>query len=118
MTVSLNEGMTTVLFAPSNSVRIEHIREAIRSNGFTPKEADIRVAGMLLHRGDALALAVPGADTLVLQDLPAAPGQMTALRRLPPNEPIAVTGQVPAAEGRPATSSSRVLFVRSFVAAR
>jgi copper chaperone CopZ len=114
--VSLNEGVTTVHFAPSNSVRIEQIREAIRSNGFTPKEAEIRVAGVLLDRGDSLALAVPGADTLVLRDLPAAPGQLTAMRRLPPNERITVTGQVLASEGRSA-KSSRVLFVRSFAAA-
>ncbi len=116
MTVSLNEGMTTVQLAPSNQVRIEQIREVIRSNGFTPKEADVRVAGVLMQRGDSLGLAVPGAEELfVLQDYPGVSGQLSALRQLRPNERITITGQVPASEGRSA-KTSRVLLVRSFVA--
>ena len=115
-TVSLNEGMTTVQFASSNSVRIEQIREAIRSNGFTPKDAEIRVAGVLIHRGDTLLLAVPGAEeSFLLQDSMALQGQVSALRRLPPNERITVTGQVPASDGRSA-NTSWVLLVRSFLA--
>lgn len=99
-TVSLNEGMTTVQFASSNSVSIEQIPDAIRSNGFTPKEPDVRVAGVLIHRGDTLALAVPGAqDVLLLREFPGASGQITALRALRPNERITFAGQVPVSEG-------------------
>jgi copper chaperone CopZ len=115
-TVSVNEGMTTEQFASSNSVRIEQIREVIRSNGFTPKEADVRVAGLLVHRGDTLALAIPGAEELFpLQDYPGVSGQLSVLRQFRPNERITITGQVPASQGRSA-KPSRVLLVRSFVA--
>ncbi len=113
--VSLNEGMTTIQFAASNSVRIEQIREVIRANGFTPKEADIRVSGLLKVRGDTLTLAIPGIDELLqLQEFPGASEPISALRQLPPNVTITIAGQVPASEGR-SSSSPRVLLVRSFV---
>ncbi len=112
--VSLNEGMTTIQFDASNSLRIEQIREVIRKNGFTPKEAEIRVAGVLIQRGDTLALSMPGAEEpLILQEFPGVSGPIGALRQRPPNETITVAGQVPASEGR--ERSSRVLLVRSFV---
>lgn len=114
--VSLKEGMATIQFAPSNSVRTEQIRQAIRSNGFTPKEAEIRVAGALLHRADTLLLAVPGTEErFMLQDDPAIAAQLDALRQLGPNERATIIGQVPAPEGR-SGKSSRMLLVRSFVA--
>ena len=116
VSVSLNEGMTTIQFAASNSVRIEQIREVIRKNGFTPKEAEIKVAGLLNVRGDTLALASPGVDEpLLLQDFPGTSQPISALRQLSPNATITVAGQVPASEGRSA-KPSQVLFVRSFVA--
>lgn len=115
-TVSLNEGMTTVQLAPSNQVRIEQIREVIRANGFTPKEADVRVTGVLVHRADNVALAVPGADELfLLWAPPSAADQLSALRKFAPNQLVTVFGRVPASDRRHA-ASSRVLLVRSFVA--
>ncbi len=116
--VSLNEGMTTIQFGASNSVRIEQIREVIRKNGFTPKEAEVRVAGVLIQRGDTLALAIAGTDELLLlQDFPGASGQISALRQIQRNETITVAGQVTASVSRSA-KSARVLLVRSFASGR
>ena len=39
VTVSLNDGYADILLASQNTVTVERIREAIRRNGFTPREA-------------------------------------------------------------------------------
>ena len=112
--VSLKEGVATVQFAPSNRVTIARIREAVRSNGFTAREAEVRVAGSLVQRGDTLTLAVPGStDTFVLQDAPGSPGQIAELRRRGDNGRVVLTGRVPI----PAKGVRRPerLLVRSFI---
>lgn len=115
-TVSLNEGMATVRFAPSHGVSIERIREAIRDYGFAPKEAEVRVAGILVRRGNTLALAVPGAgDSLLLEDAPGAAGKTSSMQQLGPNAKVVVTGRVPASDSR-SPAAPRMLLVQSFVA--
>jgi copper chaperone CopZ len=112
--VSLKEGLATIQFAPSNRVTVAKIREAIRSNGFSAREAEIQVAGSLVRRGDALALVVPGTDEVfVLQDAPDAAGIVAELRRRDPRVRVVLTGQIP----RPRTREARgpeQLLVRSF----
>lgn len=49
-TISLNAGTARVQFAGDNSVSLEQIHEAIRENGFTPKEAQLAVEGKLSRR--------------------------------------------------------------------
>lgn len=46
-TVSLNDGYARVEFTDDNSVTLERIRETIRENGFTPKDATLIVVGSL-----------------------------------------------------------------------
>lgn len=43
--VSLNQGLATVKFKPDNRIRPEELWEAVRKNGFTPKETRILVRG-------------------------------------------------------------------------
>jgi hypothetical protein len=114
--VSLKEGVATIHFAPTNRVTLSKIREAIRSNGFSAREAEVRVAGSLVQRGDALALVVPGTEEVFfLQDAPGATGTVTELRRRGSNVRLVLTGQVPAAGARRAGEPARLL-VRSFAA--
>jgi copper chaperone CopZ len=94
--VSLKEGVATIQFAPSNRVTIARIREAVRSNGFTAREAEVRVAGSLVERGDSLTLVVPGAnDVFLLQDAPGSPGMIAELRRRGNDARVILTGRVP-----------------------
>ena len=114
--VSLKDGIATIRFAPSNRVAIARIREAIRSNGFAPREAEVTVGGSLTQRGDTLALVVPGtADVFMLRDAPRAIGTVAELRRHGVGNQVVVTGQVPRPVGRAAGPPERML-VRSFVA--
>jgi copper chaperone CopZ len=113
--VSLKEGVATIHFAPTNRVTLSKIREAIRSNGFSAREAEVQVAGSLVQRGDALALVVPGTDEVFfLQDAPGAAGVVAELRRRDPNARVVLTGQVPGPKPREARGPQRML-VRSFV---
>jgi hypothetical protein len=112
--VSLKDGVATIQFAPSNRVTVARIRDAIRKNGFRAREAEVRVAGSLIQRGDTLALIVPGTDDVfVLEEAPGAKGIVAELRRRQPNTAVVLSGQVPAARTRQGGSPNRML-VRSF----
>jgi hypothetical protein len=115
VTVSLKEGVATIQFAPANRVTLARVRGAIRSNGFTAREAEVRVAGTLVHRGDTLALVVPGTDeTFVLQDAPGSSGVVAELRRRDPNQRVVITGHIPRPPARRDARGPERLLVRSF----
>ena len=54
VTVSLNDGYADILLASQNTVTVERIREAIRRNGFSPREALVRVSGTVVRQGEQL----------------------------------------------------------------
>lgn len=58
--VSLNSGVAVVRFKPENRVAVEQIRDVVRSNGFTPKAADVRVRGRVVEEQGELMLVLPG----------------------------------------------------------
>jgi len=112
--VSLKEGVAAIQFAPANRVTLARIREAIRSNGFTPREAELTVAGSLAQRGDTLTLVVPGTgDVFVLEDATGATGTVAELRRRGAAGRVVVTGQVPGPRTKARSARDRML-VRSF----
>ena len=112
--VSLNEGTATLMFRPTHRVTVERIREMIRSNGFAPKEAEVRVAGEVTVRGDSLLLIIPEtSETFVLQDAPDATGRSAELRRRPLGGRTIVSGQVPAS-GKQSPLRPRLLLVRAY----
>jgi copper chaperone CopZ len=115
VTVSLKRGVATIQFAPSNRVTIARIREAVRSNGFTAREAEVRVAGLLAERGDSLTLVVPGSnDVFLLQDAPGSPGVIAEVRREGDGTRVVLTGRVPSpAKG---VKGPERLLVRSLTA--
>jgi copper chaperone CopZ len=115
--VSLKDGLATIQFAPANRVTLAKVREAIRSNGFTPREAEITVAGSLVKRGDTLTLAVPGTgDVFVLEDAPRGGRTVGELRRRTGSGQVLVTGQVPRPVKGERQGHARI-FVRSVASA-
>ena len=60
--VSLNRGVAVIRLKPENRVTLERVREAIRANGFTPKEAEVRARGTVVDDSGHLALVMPGGD--------------------------------------------------------
>jgi hypothetical protein len=115
--VSLKEGVATIQLAPSNRVTIGKIRDAIRSNGFTAREAEVRVAGTLVQRGDALLLVVPTTEeAFVLEAAPNGASMIARLRQAGANARVTLLGQLPA-PARAGRAPERLL-VRSIEAAR
>ena len=58
--VSLNEGLTVVDLKPGNNVTLVRLREVIRNNGFTTKEARIVASGAALPSGNDVAFEIGG----------------------------------------------------------
>ncbi len=45
--VSLNQGRASIQLKPGNSLRLEQVDQAVQNNGFTPKEARVKVRGQV-----------------------------------------------------------------------
>ena len=93
VTVSLNDGYADVVLVTQNTVTVERIREAIRRNGFTPREARVRVSGFVLRQGDQLALQVPGSEVAFL--LAGSGEELERLARAASGSPVTLNGTVP-----------------------
>lgn len=52
--VSLNEGLVVVGLEEENHVRLDRLRQVIRDQGFTPREAEIRARGVVERRDGRL----------------------------------------------------------------
>ena len=114
--VSLNEGTVVLRLAPTNRVTIERIREEIRSNGFAPRQAEVRITGQVMARGDSLVLVVAETnETFVLEDAPNARGRRAEIGRTRLGTKTVISGEVPAS-GKQPTWRPRRLLVRSFAA--
>ncbi|MGH8677442.1 MAG: heavy-metal-associated domain-containing protein [Burkholderiales bacterium] len=64
--VSLNAGMVTITLAADNQLSLDQIRQRILDNGFTPKEAIVRVFGTLDSGGSQLRLTTSANTSYLL----------------------------------------------------
>ena len=112
--VSLNEGFARVTFKADNRVTIEQVRQAIRVNGFTPKAADVRIAGRIIEEHGKLILAVPGQDRpFTLVEHPEAPGALQRLKSAGLGKPVIIEGTTPETPKRDAPDVT--IKVRRFI---
>jgi hypothetical protein len=92
--VSLNQGWADVRLAPGNKVSLGRLRDVVRDNGFTPKDARVKLKGRLVERGGRPALELTGSG--VVYSLSAAAGR--TLGDVPNDafgEDVLVEGRVP-----------------------
>lgn len=94
VTVSLNQGKAVVVLAENSPVSLTDIREVIRKNGFTPKEASARVSGRLVRVGDELRLQA-GKENYRLMSTAEAGEAWQKLRRLPEGAVVVLQVWVP-----------------------
>jgi hypothetical protein len=74
---------------------VEHVREVIRSNGFTPKAADVRLRGHVIEEKGELLLSPPGRDQpFRLVADPKTPGVLPRVRQAV-GQTIVIEGTVP-----------------------
>jgi copper chaperone CopZ len=76
--VSLNNGLATVKLKPGNTARPQDLWQAVRKNGFTPKETRVLVRGEVTNAGQP-QLKVTGTDQMLV--LKAEPKLLDEARR-------------------------------------
>jgi hypothetical protein len=100
--VSLERGLASIRFADAGRVDVVAIRAAIRDNGFTPREAELWVAGTVAEESGRLVLRAPGhARPFVIEEHPDAAGVAARLRADALGRTAAVRGRVPETPRRP-----------------
>ncbi|MEX2152543.1 MAG: cation transporter [Gemmatimonadaceae bacterium] len=114
--VSLKQGVATVRFKPDNRIAVDQIRDVVRSNGFTPKAAEVRIRGSVIEEKGELLLAVPGRDQVYhLGRDPNAPAAIERLRQVAGREVI-IEGTAPeAAKGQARVEPIRVRSVSDVI---
>lgn len=111
--VSLNGGLAVIRLAPENRVSVDQLRDAIRRNGFTPRDAEVRVTGKVVERDGRLALAVPGqAVPFLISDHPDAKGKTAELGLVARRKIVRAEGRMAAAQS--AVDRQPVLELRAF----
>jgi copper chaperone CopZ len=100
-TVSLNEGYAAVTLAPDNSVILEKIRQIIRDNGFTPKDATVVVSGAVARgNGNQLMLTTGGGQEYALVAAPDRQSVQQELSALPDGAAVEVKAHLGEGETR------------------
>ena len=96
VTVSLNDGYAEVLLSENSEATLADIRQVIRQNGFSPKDADVRVSGTVVQSNEGQLLLRTGVETFVLNAQ-----QETVLAQLSEKDSaVTVTGSVPTGDGQ------------------
>ena len=103
--VSLERASVTIGLRPGNRITLPQLRQIIRNNGFTAKDAIVTAIGTVIERGGKPALSVTGTDVVwVLASANNAP-YSDALQRVKTQEPAPVeaagTVAAPANENQP-----------------
>ncbi len=94
--VSLNQGYALVFLSRDTDLSVEQVRSVIRNNGFTPKEAKVRVRGRLERRDGSLLLVVPpGGRLFRLAEAVEARGRYGEIASLEPGRELWIRGVVP-----------------------
>lgn len=92
-TVKLNEGRAVLVLKPENTLTLEQIRESVRRNGFTPRDARITATAEIVG-GERLRLRITGTQDVYDVRVTSALEQQL---RAAGNRPVIVEGTVPVA---------------------
>jgi hypothetical protein len=63
-TVTLNEGRAVLQLKPDNQVTIAQVRERVRRNGFTPRDAVVTARAEAVVEGERLRLRITGTEEI------------------------------------------------------
>lgn len=103
--VSLNEGYADIALAETNAATVDQVRNAIRKNGFSPRETRLRVRGTVERQDTTLVVRLPHGVSFRLR------GSEEEVERLGAMEGyrVRLVGELPAPES--ATGDWRALRV-------
>lgn len=96
--VSLERAIAAIRLRAGNAVTLTQIREIVKNNGFTAKDATVTVVGTLIERGGKPALNVSGTNTVILlapdPKQPGAYKDVESRHRSASSAPVELTGVV------------------------
>ncbi|MGH2642763.1 MAG: heavy-metal-associated domain-containing protein [Chitinophagaceae bacterium] len=90
--ISLNKGMAFITLNPVNSVTLSAIRKDITDNGFSPRDADVKMRGVLKNINKELALQVQNEFFWVSAQ--SDPSALSELKKLPSGTEVTAAGHV------------------------
>jgi copper chaperone CopZ len=102
--VSLERGAATIALRPGNRITLPQLRQIIKNNGFTAKDATVTVIGTVVERGGKPALSVTGTDVVwLMAGSNAAYADAMQHVKAPQTAPVEAAGTVaaPANESQP-----------------
>jgi hypothetical protein len=92
-TVKLNEGRAVLQLKPDNRVTIAEVRDRVRRNGFTPREAVVTARADVLLEGDRVRLRISGTDEIY--DVRTTSGSLEQRLRSGAGQTFVVSGTIP-----------------------
>jgi copper chaperone CopZ len=102
--VSLERASVTIGLRPGNRIMLPQLRQIIRNNGFSAKDATVTAIGTVIERGGKPALSVTGTDVVwLLAGSNAAYSDAVQRVKAPQAAPVEAAGMVaaPANESQP-----------------
>lgn len=90
VTVSLNGGLATIDLTPNNQLTLGALREAVVNGGFSPKEATVRLTGVVKQQNEHWIVSLDSGETYLLDQTDASAG----LEEMEPETQVTVTGTV------------------------
>ena len=110
--VSLKKGLATVTMKPGNAVNIKQLQDAIAKNGFTMKQTEVVIRGVLESVGGKFRLKVSGTSDVL--DVGTAVAGVDLASNV--GKPVEVTGTMP--EGAKGKAPNILLEPRDILAFR
>ncbi len=101
VTISLNNGTAEIRLAPDNRQRLGEIRQRISDNGFSAKEAQVKLSGVLREKEGKLIIEVESGEVYALQQFADAKNVLEQLRKSKAGKHITVAGVVAEAKSTP-----------------
>jgi copper chaperone CopZ len=95
--VSLKKGLATVTMKPGNTATLKQLQEAISKNGFSMKQTEVVVRGVLENDGGKYRLKIAGtSDVLNIKDAASADaGNVSSTLSSMVGKQVEVTGTLP-----------------------
>ena len=112
--VSLERASVTIGLRPGNRITLPQLRQIIRNNGFSAKDATVTAIGTVIERGGKPALSVTGTDVVwLLAGSNAAYADAMQRVKAPQAAPVEAAGTVAAP---PNESQPEVLLLQALKA--
>jgi copper chaperone CopZ len=102
--VSLQRAVADIRLRRGNAVTLDRLRDIVKNNGFTPRDATVSAVGRLVDRGGKPAIEIAPNQALLLtadSKQPAAYTTATERLRSPQSGLFEVTGSIKVATGVP-----------------